>query len=261
MRFLKILDEKKILPPDRSFLSSPWYYRQYISRISRELQKEDVDIIHVQNLSQYVPILRKHNPRAKIVLHMHAEWLTDFAPSIIEPRLRLVDQVIACSNYFRDTIRNGWPQFADRCRTVYNGVTLSEFEGITPAANTPGNEKRVLYVGRVCPDKGTHVLVDAFEKVLKVVPDAKLKIVGPMEMSKAIAINLSKEPAVQALAKLFDQKRTYLEILSDKMSPLGKQQIEITGEVSRAQLVAEYGKNEMLVLPSIYAEGFRHADR
>ena len=33
-------------------------------------------MIHVQHCSQCVPIIRKYNPKAKIVLHMHAEWFS-----------------------------------------------------------------------------------------------------------------------------------------------------------------------------------------
>jgi glycosyltransferase involved in cell wall biosynthesis len=42
-------------------------------------------------------------------------------------------------------------------------------------------EPTVLYVGRVHPEKGVQLLVDAFRRVVARVPAARLKIVGPVE--------------------------------------------------------------------------------
>lgn len=255
VRFLRLLDEWKLVSPRRGFLSSKWFYRQYIGRVADDLRREQPDIVHVESFSQYVPVIRAACPRAKIVLHMHSEWLTEYDPALIAPRIREADSIISCSNYFRDSNRAGWPQYAGRCQTVYNGVTLDEFTRTGPRPQRPAGAKRLLFVGRVCPDKGTHVLVEAFEKVLERFPAAELKIVGPIQAnSKAVSVNVSRERAVQDLAKWYG--RPYVPQLEGLMSELGRRQIEITGEVSRSRLIDHYRDADLLVLPSIYAEGF-----
>src|SRR6516162_698618 len=58
-------------PISTSELLFPSFGRQ----VARDLEKEHCDVIHVQHCSQYVPIIRAFNPKAKIVLHIHAPWL------------------------------------------------------------------------------------------------------------------------------------------------------------------------------------------
>ena len=185
---------------------------------------------------------------------MHSEWLTEYDPAIIEPRIREADLIVSCSNYFSESIRAGWPQYADRCRTIYNGVALDQFAPRDPRSPRPP-APRLLFVGRVCPDKGVHVLVEAFEKVLRRFPDAQLKIVGPVAPNqKAVAVNLSREQSVRDLARWY--RRPYIPQLKEKMSPLAAQRIEITGEVSREVLIEHYRQADLFVLPSIWVEGF-----
>lgn len=70
------------------------------------------------------------------------------------------------------------PSAADRVRVLGNPVDLSVFAP-TAASETPPAGNAILYVGRVHPEKGVHLLLDAFRLVAQQVPDAALEIVGP----------------------------------------------------------------------------------
>jgi glycosyltransferase involved in cell wall biosynthesis len=252
VRFLRLLDEWKLIDPRRGFMTSRWFYHQYYAQVVRDLVRQRPDIVHIQNFSQFVPIVRRHVPSARIVLHMHAEWLTEHAPALIAPRITQADAVITCSNYFRNSVRAGWPGHAEKCRTVYNGVDLDEFAGGPSPAR---NGRRILFVGRVCPDKGVHVLVRAFAKVLERFPDAALDVVGPiLQNVRAFSVNLSNEPAVRDLARWYH--RPYVGQLHELMPAAVRERVRITGEVSREQLIEHYRLADVLALPSIYAEGF-----
>jgi glycosyltransferase involved in cell wall biosynthesis len=252
LRFLRLLDEWKIVNPRRGFAASRWFYCQYYSRVVRDLARQQPDIIHIQNFSQFVPIVRARLPRAKIVLHMHAQWLTEHDAALIAPRIEQADGVITCSNYFRNSVRAGWPGFAAKCRTVYNGVDFAEFAaGPLPTRNG----RRILFVGRVCPDKGVHVLIQAFARIMDRFPDAELAVVGPVPPNlKAFSVHLSSEPAVRDLERWY--RRPYVQQLRELMPAHVRERVRFTGEISREKLVEHYRAADLLVLPSIYAEGF-----
>ena len=245
-------DELGLRNKSKPFYSSHLCYRQFIGGVLGDLRRLQPDVVHIQNFSQFVPMVRRVVPNARIILHMHAEWLAQLDYKRIAHRLIDVDSVIFCSDYFAEQTRQAWPQFAGRCRTVYNGVTLSEFEGATIEKPNP---KRLLFVGRISPDKGVHVLVDAFKAIAVKHPDAELKIVGPFAtLPKSFCLAMADEPMVQDLVKFYDSP--YVDQLKARITPAMAKQIEITGPLSRAALVDQFKAAGVLVLPSIYPEGF-----
>ena len=68
---------QKVLKIVSSFVAeystSQWLYPGYSRRVAVDLRQQGCDVIHLQHCSQYAPIIHAHNPRAKIVLHLHAE--------------------------------------------------------------------------------------------------------------------------------------------------------------------------------------------
>jgi spore coat protein SA len=251
-RVFQKLDELGLRRKDRPFHSSAFNYRHFIAGVCKDLKRLRPDIVHVQNHSQFIGPIRRALPKAKIILHMHAEWLAQIDGKWIEPRMRASDSIIFCSNYFTDQARDAWPQFAERCRTIYNGVALEEFQAVSVERANP---KRLLFVGRVSPDKGVHVLVEAFAKVLSRHPTAELKIVGPFAtLPKSFCLTMNQEPIVRDLARFYG--RPYVDQLRERMTPATAARIEIFGGISRAGLVEHFKQAGVLVLPSIYPEGF-----
>ena len=83
---LALFDERGLKSPRKPFFASRWYYCQFIRGIIADLQKSPPDIVHIHNFSQFVPMIRRALPRCRIVLHMHAEWLTKLDRDLIAPR-------------------------------------------------------------------------------------------------------------------------------------------------------------------------------
>src|SRR5437868_4942659 len=52
------------------FNSALWY-RHFIGEVVADPALHDCDIVHIMNISQFVPIVRARAPKARIVLHMH----------------------------------------------------------------------------------------------------------------------------------------------------------------------------------------------
>jgi spore coat protein SA len=111
----------------RPLNASRWYYFAYAMKVARDLRKETCDIVHIHTFSQFAPIIRAFNPKIKIVLHMHCEWLTQFDFKMIEDRLRYIDLIIGVSEYITKKIRRRFPHFANRCQTLYNAASINTF--------------------------------------------------------------------------------------------------------------------------------------
>ncbi len=185
----------RLLPPSRPFFASIFHPLEYWLRIGADARRQRFEIIHVFNYSQALPILRRLTG-AKLVLHMHCEWLAQLDARMIDRRLRHADLIVGCSEYMTDQIRERFPQHASRCTTIYNGVDVGA--GRPDNGPRPGGSIRLLNVGRVSPEKGLHVLVDALDPLVARYPDLRLTILGeespvPFEFAVKIATRLPRQ--------------------------------------------------------------------
>ena len=77
-----------------------------------------------------------------------------------------------------------------QCRALQRKVSVVGYPVNLDVYTPPRTPRRmpaaplILYVGRVHPEKGLHLLVAAFGKVLERIPGAKLRIVGPAEAER-----------------------------------------------------------------------------
>jgi len=239
----------------RPFFASSWYHLGYALQVAHDLRRQQCDIVHIHNFSQFVPVIRALNPKIKIVLCMHCEWLTQLDREMIERRLSKADLVIGCSNYITEKIRRRFPQFASRCQTVYNGVDINRFVSKRHHMAKKRNEaKRLLFVGRVSPEKGLHVLLDAFQKVIERYPRTRLEIVGPAALvSIELLVTLSDDPKVADLASFYSG--SYFSHLRDKLPSGVAPQVCFTGSVPYSQLTNHYRNADVYVQPS-FSEAF-----
>jgi glycosyltransferase involved in cell wall biosynthesis len=256
LQYGRALDEFGLLPPERSFFGSSWYFRHYARRIAADLQLAGADLVHIHNFSQFVPWIKRRNPHVKIVLHMHADWLIELNRRWLRPRIAASDAIVCCSGYFADGIRRVWPEFADRVHVVYNGVDPNELAAIGEEAPRTEDSRRILFVGRVVPEKGVHVLIEAFNDLVEELPDTELAIVGPIPMvwKASFAFHTSKEAMVRELARF--RGAPFAGYVRSRLTPAAAKRVTITGEVRRTELLRHYRDSDLLVLPSIYPEGF-----
>lgn len=247
-RLLRLLGlSSRVRPRNRPYFSSWLYYFAYIVKVALDLRKADCDIVHIQNLSQFVPIVRALNPRIKIVLHMHCQWLTQLDRTMIRRRLEKTDLVLGCSEYVTGKVRRCFPSLAHRCRTLYNGVD------VTPVgAGRRGNGdpvRRILFVGRISPEKGLHVLLEAFREIAERCPEAQLDIVGPRAaLPLAFIYKLSDDPKVSGLAAFCGGD--YLADLRKRLTPELMKRVSFSGVLAHSALAERYAAADLYVQPS-----------
>jgi len=112
--------------------------------------------------------------------------------------------------------------------------------------------RRLLYVGRISPEKGVHDLLDAFELILRQYPDTSLTLVGPEWIApRDIIVNLCLEAdRIDSLAPFYEDG--YLMQLRKRLSPEAAQRITFAGLVAHNAVAAYYGHADIYVSPSLY---------
>ena len=104
--------------------------------------------------------------------------------------LRGFDLLLPCSEYCRTESAGYWQLPPERMTVCYNGVNVDEFR---PDAEAGQSEREaldvsgpiILYVGRICSQKGTDTLLAAYRELRASRQDVKLVLVGPFEQFEA----------------------------------------------------------------------------
>jgi glycosyltransferase involved in cell wall biosynthesis len=195
-------------------------------------------------------VIRRYNPDLKIVLHMHCEWLSQLDRNMVEPGIAAADAIVGVSDFISDRIRQAFPQYADRVQTIYNAVDTARFAA--SAAIRRSDPKRILYVARISPEKGTHVLAKAFNLVYEKAPGAELRICGgehrqPLSYFK----NLSHDPNLDGVEQYY-ASQSYTEQVKQLLTPAAAKMVTFAGEVEYSQMNSEYAQGDVFVHPSIW---------
>ena len=249
---LKVLDATGLLSPRRPFRLSPFYYAHYAHEVARDIRERGCDLVHLHTISNFIPPIRRANPDARIVLHMHDHSLADFDPAVIAPRLEKVALVLACSRYVADEIRRLYPAAAARCHALYNGVD-QRFLEVTP---DPAASRTVLFVGRLCPEKGIHVLLSAMSEVSRAHPQASLSLVGPLDVApKDFVDPHHRDPIFNGLDRYYSHPGAYYELICRLVSALGGRAF-LHGRTPNDEICSHYSRAGVFVFPSLWHEPF-----
>ena len=254
--------------------TSSWLFPDYGRKVAVDLQHEGCDVIHLQHCSQYAPIIRTMNPKAKIVLHLHAEWFSQIDPAVIAARLKAVDLLTTVGDYVTEKTRRAFPAIARRCATTYNGVDVQEFpRDADYRAGRKRKVKRILYCGAVSPHKGVHVLFEAFALVAREYPDVHLDVVGPLgnypieenfdlndvETIKMVArfyATRHRSRIESILNRSSSRKSEYLTHLETNLPPDVACKVSVLGMIPRQELLDRYYSSDVFAFPPIWDEGF-----
>jgi len=261
-RFSRRLDNRLIkryqyihsaLRIERPLFSTDLWYTAYALKIAMDLRKQSCDVVHVYNYPQFAWLIKRLNPKLRVVLNMHGEWLTQIAFTNLYQRLRELDLIVSCSNFITESTAAKFPDLANRCKTVPMGVSPELFtvadHGPRPDSCAP---RKLLYVGRISPEKGVHDMLDAFELVCRQYSDATLTVVGPEWVApREHIVDLSlDESLISRLAPFYENG--YLSKLKQRLSPAAAKQVTFTGLVPYAGIAKYYADADIYISPSLY---------
>jgi glycosyltransferase involved in cell wall biosynthesis len=238
------------------FVFFRWYfYAWFAGKTAWLIRRDCFDLVHIHNYSQFAPIVKWLHPAARIILHMHCHWLVEINHAVVARRLRKVDLIVSPSESVTVQTRHRFPEHATKCVTVTNGVDtdfyVKERAQATPSGgreNFPRQE--VLFAGRITPEKGVHLLVEAMGLVLKDFPHAVLVIAGG-DFLTPVSMRVRDDPVYLHLEKL---KRNYRGYLQDLITRHGVQ-AEFVGYKSAVDLLNFYARAAVVVLPTFEEAG------
>jgi glycosyltransferase involved in cell wall biosynthesis len=249
---LKILDAAGLRHRGRPFRLSPVYYAHYARAVARDIRERGCDLIHLHTICNFIEPIRRANPQARIVLHMHDHSLADFDRAVIGPWLEEATLILGCSRFVADGIRTRYPAVAARCHELYNGVDQRFLE----VASDPAASQAVLFVGRLCPEKGVHVLLAAMRQLLRAHPHARLSLVGPLDLSpKEFVDPHGRDPIFNGLSRYYGNPGAYDELIRRHVSGLDGHAL-LHGRVANSVIGAHYARAGIFVFPSLWQEPF-----
>ncbi len=162
------------------------YIHHVISRI-----KDEYDLIHVFNRPKWVNLIAEKFPKAALSLSIHNEM---FLPSKIskadgEKCIQRVKFITTVSRFVADGIKKLYPEAASKIHVIYSGVDIHRYSPVWSDEAIQirkqlkekyglADKNVVLFVGRLSPKKGAHILLKAIGEVVRDHPNTALVIVG-----------------------------------------------------------------------------------
>jgi len=220
-------------------IQNVYSYGQRVAKVVR-----DFDVVYLHNEPNILLFLSKR-PGQKIVLHMHNDHLSMrlFRP-FYRRALAKVDRVICVSDYIRRQAVSHFPEYADKFCVVFNATVpdvfkpygeeaVRQLEGVV---NIEQGKKYLLYVGRLTPVKGVHVLIEAFCEIYRNMSDVRLIITGSSFFGGAA-------------------KTAYEQQLVNLAEPVNDA-IVFTGYLPHEKLKYLYSAVDMVIFPSTWQEPF-----
>ena len=192
--------------------------------------------IFVHNNPGALPLFKRVRPRAIVCLWLHNEVWRTYNRAEVRRVLSGLDRVLCVSQFIADELlaRVGHaPALRDKVRVVRSGVDLQRFH---PAPNWAENAApRISYIGRVVPQKGLHLLLQAAQQLQSRGLEFQIRIIGSRQFDPRDALS------------------SYQKRLLELAQPLGER-IEFVPAVDRLQVVKEYQQTDIFCAPSTWKE-------
>ncbi len=217
----------------------PWRHLEFQYRTARELRRSGGDVVHFH--SQPEGALMSRGVSAKKVLSYDYYAFRGGRRTPLyhayKQVLRRFDLLLPCSEYCLQESKSFWDLPGSKLRVLYNGVNPEQFRPDPAAAAAErarlGIDRRVvLYVGRVCTQKGSDVLLEAMASLNRRRRDAQLVVAGPIGQ-----FGLRDDP----------------EHWAERIARVGGRYL---GAVEEGRLAAVYNLADVFVMPTRLLEMF-----
>jgi glycosyltransferase involved in cell wall biosynthesis len=259
------------------YFTSRLYYREYFSRVARDLAASRPDIVHVPNQMQFASLFKDALPGGRVVVHIHQDELAKLDLELLRRELVHVDAVATVSEFVSARARARLPEMAARIHTVGNGVDVLRFRPGVRGRDLQRRDARerplrLLYVGRIAPDKGVHLLTEAFDRLIREGVSLELTLIGKPglmpydllgrlldgdgEALAAVREFYGRSPWAWLEKEILRRGRSYNDTLRARLSPAAGACVRFLGTVSLHALIRAYRAADLLVLPSIWQESY-----
>ncbi len=174
---------KRVIRHILNKFSNKYIGNQYICEVKKNIEKnkKKYDIIIIENEPQYGLIINKVKKNAKMILHLHNDYLNEDTMNA-RKIYDVYDRIWTISSFIRERV-NKIGNNSKKVKTFYNGVDIERFNfnvkemiEIREKYDLSKDDFIFMYVGRLAKEKGIGKLVEAFNKLHN--ENAKLLIIG-----------------------------------------------------------------------------------
>ena len=261
----------------RPYFTSQLYYKEYFTQVARDLATSRPDVVHLPNYIQFAPLFKRSLPGVRVVGHIHQDELATLDLKVVRRDLGQLDAAATVSDFVTARARARLPDLAARIHTIGNGVDVLRFKPAARAHDAQAREPRgglvrLLYVGRIAPDKGVHLLTEAVDRLIRDGLNLELTLIGkpglmPYDlMSRLLGGEREALAAIREFyggslrgwleKEILQQGRGYGNTLRERLSPAAAARVRFLGTVPLPALIRAYCAADLLVLPSIWQESY-----
>ncbi|EKS5956247.1 lipopolysaccharide N-acetylglucosaminyltransferase [Salmonella enterica] len=211
----------------------PLPYAQRILNIAKDFKITDDSVIIIHNSMKLYRQIRERAPQAKMIMHMHNAFEPDEG---LDKNVKMIVPSMFLKQHYQTYLPDAdiaiVPNGIDLEAYQKNAVPLQKSDlGITP------EKKTIFFAGRISPDKGVTLLLQAFEQLLKERNDIELVVVGDY-MSKSKGEKATYQREVRELA--------------ERLKP----HCHMVGGVTPEEIYNYYSLADLVVIPSQFQEPF-----
>ncbi len=165
---------------------------EFLFKSLRDARSLNPDVIHFHGMLEGAAFMRMFTPKlkAKTVLsydYFGLPWdQRNPLFGFYRQALKRFAHLLPVSGYCHIESANYWSIPEEKMRVVYNGVSLQQFHPDAAAASARraalglSDEFVVLYVGRLCHQKGTDLLMEACTKLRDEGRNLRMVVAGPL---------------------------------------------------------------------------------
>jgi glycosyltransferase involved in cell wall biosynthesis len=157
------------------------------------------------------------------------------ARKLLKERARDIDAFVALNEYYADFMAEYLKVPRSRIEVIRHGLNLAGHGTRQPRTGRADPTTRIGYFARVAPEKGLHILIEAFALLVqdKSLPPLRLRIAGYK--------SAPDEPYFEAIVRRADELG-----LADRF--------EYAGELDRVEKIAFLQSLDLMVVPTVYRE-------
>lgn len=170
-----IADELQLNSAGVYVLNSPHWSASKAKKQYRQICEEnniDVIVSHTGCFLEFqiIVFLKKKLPHLKVIMYEHCDMndvMGTGVKKIINTFLykrafKIADAGVAISDFVKETAIQVDSRFPEKIHVIYNGIDVDRFHFVK---RDRGRIMRLIYVGRVVPEKGCKLLVEAISRL------------------------------------------------------------------------------------------------
>lgn len=244
---------RRSVPADRPLVARQSYYFFWATRVAWQLRRLKPDVIHIHNQFPFARIIGRLNPQAKLILHMHSEWLSQVDGREVEPAVRRSSLVVGCSRHVISRAEAREEIAFPSREVVPNGVDTEMFVPVvTTSEPSDPRPLSIVFIGRVSPEKGCHTLIEAFQELSASHEGVTLTMVGPIgALPVGHIVAIARDERIRNLQRFYDPPKSYVAQILERVSSQYRDRLTFTGNLSRGDVAKVIRNADVVINPSL----------